>query len=76
MAESTVNQVLNGRMYKRQQMRWTPRVAHLLAQAHCAVIYGHLISKFIEYRSRQRKQPDEVPEDVARFLDLLQRAAA
>jgi hypothetical protein len=32
MAESAVNQVINARMCKRQQMRWTPRGAHLLAQ--------------------------------------------
>jgi hypothetical protein len=37
MAESAVNQVLNQRMCKRQQMRWTPRGAHLLAQVRCAV---------------------------------------
>ena len=29
MAESAVNQVINTRMCKRQQMRWTPRGAHL-----------------------------------------------
>ena len=38
MAESAVNQVINARMCKRQQMQWTPCGAHLLAQARCAVI--------------------------------------
>jgi hypothetical protein len=30
--ESTVNQVISKRMVKKQQMRWTPRGAHLLVQ--------------------------------------------
>lgn len=30
--ESAVNQVINKRMVKRQQMRWTPKGAHLLRQ--------------------------------------------
>ena len=29
-ADSTVNQVISKRMVKKQQMRWTPRGAHLL----------------------------------------------
>lgn len=35
-----VNQVINARMCKRQQMRWSLRGAHLLAQVRCAVING------------------------------------
>ena len=42
MAESAVNQVINARMCKRQQMRWSPRGAHLLAHVRCAVINGDL----------------------------------
>jgi hypothetical protein len=34
-AESAVNQVLNQRMCKRQQMRWSPIGVHLLAQVRC-----------------------------------------
>lgn len=45
MAESAVNQVINARMCKRQQMRWSPRGAHLLAQVRCAVINGDLASR-------------------------------
>jgi hypothetical protein len=41
MAESAVNQVINARMCKRQQMRWTPRGAHLLLQVRCAVEWRH-----------------------------------
>ena len=71
MAESAVNEVVNARMCKRQHMRWTPRGAHLLAQVRCAVINGDLAAKLAAYRARI----DEVPEDVSRFLEFLQRAA-
>ena len=73
MAESAVNQVLNARMCKRQQMRWTPRGAHLLAQVRCAVINGDLTAKLKTYKAQQ---VEKVPEEVTRFLDLLQQAAA
>jgi negative regulator of replication initiation len=43
MAESAVNQVINARMCKRQQMRWSPRGAHLLAQVRCPVTNGDLV---------------------------------
>jgi hypothetical protein len=73
MAESAVNQVLNQRMCKRQQMRWTPRGAHLLAQVRCAVINGDLTAKLREYKA-QSEEP--ISENVARFLEELQRVAA
>jgi hypothetical protein len=75
MAESAVNQVLNARMCKRQQMRWTPRGAHLLAQVRCAVINGDLTAKLRAYKAEQT-EAEEIPGEVTRFLDLLQRAAA
>jgi hypothetical protein len=71
MAESAVNQVVNARMCKCQQMRWTPGGAHLLAQVRCAVINGNLATKLAAYRTRI----DEVPGDVSRFPEFLQRAA-
>jgi len=74
MAESAVNQVLNARMCKRQQMRWTPRGAHLLAQVRCAVINGDLRAKLKTYDDQ--RQAEDIPDEVTRFLDLLQRAAA
>jgi hypothetical protein len=37
-AESTVNQVISKRMVKKQQMRWTPRGAHLLLQVRTQVL--------------------------------------
>src|SRR5882672_4454296 len=59
MAESAVNQVLNARMCKSQQMRWTPRGAHLLAQVRCAVINGDLTAKLKAYKANQ---VEEIPE--------------
>ena len=37
MAESAVNQVVSKRMVKKQQMRWTPRGAHLLLQVRTRI---------------------------------------
>lgn len=48
-AESAVNQVLNQRVCKRQQMRWSPIGAHLLAQVRCAVINGDLAERLARY---------------------------
>jgi CHASE2 domain-containing sensor protein len=45
MAGSAVNQVINARMCKRQQMRWSPWRAHLLVQVRCGVINGDLASR-------------------------------
>ncbi len=56
MAESAVNQILSQRMCKRQQMRWTPKGAHLLASVHSAVINGDLTAKL-----RQQKVQSEEP---------------
>jgi hypothetical protein len=50
-----------------------PRGVHLLAQVRCAVINGDLIAKLKAYKA---KQAEEIPEDVTRFLECLQRAAA
>jgi hypothetical protein len=36
-AESTINQVIAKRFVKKQQMRWTPRGAHLLLQIRVQV---------------------------------------
>lgn len=38
--ESTVNQVISKRMVKKQQMRWTPKGAHLLLQVRTHVLDG------------------------------------
>jgi len=44
--ESDVNQVINKRMVKKQQMRWTPRGAHLLLQIRTRVLNDQLADDF------------------------------
>ena len=41
-AEATVNQVISRRMVKKQQMRWSPRGAHLLLQVRTRVLNDNL----------------------------------
>lgn len=45
-AESTVDQVISRRMVKKQQMRWTPRGAHLLLQVRTRELNGELRDTF------------------------------
>ena len=44
--ESTVNQVISKRMVKKQQMRWTPRGAHLLLQVRTRILNNELGDDF------------------------------
>jgi hypothetical protein len=44
--ESAVNQVVSKRMVKKQQMRWTPRGAHLLLQVRTRVLNDDLALDF------------------------------
>ena len=44
--ESAVNQVISKRMVKKQQMRWTPRGAHLLLQVRTRVLNDQLANDF------------------------------
>jgi len=44
--ESAVNQVISKRMVKKQQMRWTPRGAHLLLQIRTQVLNDDLRGTF------------------------------
>jgi hypothetical protein len=49
LAESTINQVVSKRMVKKakkQQMRWTPRSAHLLLQVRTRVLNDDLADQF------------------------------
>jgi hypothetical protein len=39
-AESIVNSLVNARMNKRRQMRWSPRGAHRVLQVRAAVVDG------------------------------------
>ena len=45
-AESAINQILSKRMVKKQQMRWTPRGAHLLLQTRTQTLNGDLRKHF------------------------------
>ncbi len=44
--EATVNQVISRRMVKKQQMRWSPRGAHLLLQVRTRVLNDDLAADF------------------------------
>ena len=44
--EYAVNQVVSKRMVKKQQMRWTPRGAHLLLQLRTRVLNDDLATAF------------------------------
>jgi hypothetical protein len=46
LADSTINQVVSKRMVKKQQMRWTPRGAHLLLQVRTRVLNDDLADQF------------------------------
>ena len=49
--ESAVNQVISKRMVKKQQMRWTPRGAHLLLQIRTRVLNDQLANDFHRWHS-------------------------
>jgi hypothetical protein len=49
VAESTVNQVISKRMVKKQQMRWSPRGAHLLLQLRTRVLNADLMNDFARW---------------------------
>jgi hypothetical protein len=68
-AESAVNQVINQRMCKRQQMRWSPQGVHLLAQLRCAVINGDLVKRLARYEKPEPSLSDEAAE----FIKLFER---
>jgi hypothetical protein len=61
--ESTVNQVVSKRMVEKQQMRWTPRGAHLLLQVRTRVLNEELGDAFQRwypaagYRTGAREWP-------------------
>ena len=57
--ESAVNQVISKRMVKKQQMRWTPRGAHLL-QVRTRVLNDQLASDFHRWYPGLHRMPDPV----------------
>ena len=48
-AEATVNRVISRRMVKKQQMRWSPRGAHLLLQVRTRVLNDDLATDFARW---------------------------
>ena len=48
-AEATVNRVISRRMVKKQQMRWSPRGAHLLLQVRTRVLNDDLAGDFARW---------------------------
>jgi hypothetical protein len=46
VAESAVNQVISKRMAKKQQMRWSPRGAHLLLQVRTRALNDDVADDF------------------------------
>jgi hypothetical protein len=66
-AESAVNQVLNQRMCKRQQMRWSPIGAHRLAQVRCAVVNGDLVERLARYEPPREPLSHEIAEFIKQF---------
>lgn len=50
--ESAVNQIIAKRMEKKQQMRWTPKGAHLLLQVRTKVLNGEWKKTIAEWYPR------------------------
>ena len=57
--ESTVNQVINKRFCKKQQMQWAPKGAHLLLQIRTDVLNDELEDAFRTLSPRFREDPAE-----------------
>jgi hypothetical protein len=57
--ESTVNQVINKRFCKKQQMQWTPKGAHLLLQIRTAVLNEDLEDTFRTWYPDFREDTEE-----------------
>jgi hypothetical protein len=56
--ESTVNQVISKRMVKKQQMRWSPRGAHLLLQIRTRVLNDTLTDDYRRWYPAFTHTPD------------------
>jgi hypothetical protein len=57
-----VNQVISKRMVKKQQMRWTPRGAHLLLQVRTRVLNDQLASDFRRWHPAFTHQPPKAED--------------
>ena len=58
IAESTVNEVINRRMSKKQQMRWTQKGAHLLLQVRTQTLNNDLRKSFNRWYPQMDKNND------------------
>jgi hypothetical protein len=58
-AESTINHVVSKRMVKKQQMRWSPRGAHLLLQIRTRVLNDDLANAFHRWYPGFTHEPQE-----------------
>jgi hypothetical protein len=56
--ESAVNQVISKRMVKKQQMRWSPRGAHLLLQIRTRVLNDTLAEDYRRWYRDFTHTPD------------------
>jgi hypothetical protein len=57
--ESTVNQVISKRFVKKQQMRWTPKGAHLLIQVRTQVLNQEWTNKFQQWYPKFRMDSEQ-----------------
>jgi hypothetical protein len=55
--ESTVNQVISKRMVKKQQMRWSPRGAHLLLQIRTRILNDTLTNDYRRWYPQLHPHP-------------------
>jgi len=58
IAESAVDQVISKQMVKKQQMRWSPRGAHLLRQLRTRVLNDSLADDFHRWHPGFTHVPD------------------
>ncbi len=59
--ESTINQVVNKRMVKKQQMRWSQQGAHLLLQVRTRVLNGERRDEFRKWYPSFDQGDEELP---------------
>jgi hypothetical protein len=75
VTESPVQWLLHRRMNVQQQMRWTPRGAHLMLKVRCAVMNGTFEHDHTaaEQRARRPSGAWHDPPDLRRFQALSSR---
>ena len=75
--ESAVNQVISKRMVKKQQMRWSPRRAHLLFQIRTRVLNDTIADDYRRWYPTSPTQPIKStrPRSLPRFVPLSHRTS-